>query len=90
VASHLSPRSINSSRLSANKVTAAGSQGGGLYNGAGTATLTLSSVAGNSAVLEAGGIFEKPDSTVKLVISAVFGNTPNNCRPPVAVPSCTN
>ncbi|MDX6330407.1 MAG: hypothetical protein QOI83_2790 [Streptomycetaceae bacterium] len=81
---------INSSALSANKVTAAGSQGGGLYNDLGTATLTNSSVAGNSAVLEAGGIFENPGSTVNLVTSSVAGNTPNNCRPPGAVPGCTN
>ncbi|MET8681962.1 hypothetical protein ABZW18_31380 [Streptomyces sp. NPDC004647] len=45
---------------------------------------------GNSAVLEAGGIFEKPGSTVNLVSSVVSGNTPDNCRPPGAVPGCTN
>jgi hypothetical protein len=80
---------INSSSLSTNKVTAPGSQGGGLYNGLGTATLTNSSVAANSAVLEAGGIFES-GGTVNLVTSSVAGNTPNNCRPTGAVPGCTN
>jgi hypothetical protein len=47
-------------------------------------------VARNSAVLEAGGIFEKPGSTVNLVRSPIVGNTPNNCRPQGAVPGCTN
>ncbi|MFE7839336.1 hypothetical protein ACFU53_25770 [Streptomyces sp. NPDC057474] len=82
--------SLNSTSLSNNKVTAAGSQGGGLYNGTGTTTLTGSFVTGNGAVLEAGGIFENPGSTVNLVSSFVFGNTPDNCRPPGAVPGCTN
>ncbi|MEU2288433.1 hypothetical protein ABZ614_42175 [Streptomyces sp. NPDC013178] len=81
---------VTSSTLSSNKVTAAGSQGGGLYNGTGTATLTQTFVAGNSAVLEAGGIYENPGSTVTLVGGAVTGNTPNNCRPSGAVPGCVN
>lgn len=78
---------LNSTSLSNNKVTAAGSQGGGLYNGTGTATLTGSLVTGNSAVLEAGGIFENPGSTVNLVSSFVSGNTPDNCRPPGPSPA---
>ncbi|MGI5137741.1 hypothetical protein [Streptomyces sp. CA-106110] len=73
---------VNSSSLAANKVTAADSRGGGLYNGAGTATLTSSSVLDNSAVLEGGGIFENPGSTVDLAGSSIVGNTPDNCRPP--------
>ncbi|MGW2934230.1 hypothetical protein ACWDA7_20800 [Streptomyces sp. NPDC001156] len=81
---------VNSSSLAANKVTAADSRGGGLYNGAGTATLTSSSVLGNSAVLEGGGIFENPGSTVDLVGSSDVGNTPDNCRPPGAVPGCAD
>ncbi|GAA3795307.1 hypothetical protein ACFS5L_17250 [Streptomyces phyllanthi] len=82
--------SINSSTLSANKVTGSGSQGGGLYNHAGTATLTRSVVVSNSAVLEAGGVYENAGSTVSLVSSLVAGNAPNNCRPPGSVPGCIN
>ncbi|MFJ8108935.1 hypothetical protein [Streptomyces sp. NPDC096132] len=80
---------VDSSILWANKVTATDSRGGGLYNGTGTATLTRSFVVGNRAVLEGGGIFETPGSTVDLVNSFVFANTPDNCRPPRAVPGCT-
>ncbi|CAM5691182.1 hypothetical protein [Streptomyces aurantiogriseus] len=81
---------LNSTSLANNKVTAAGSRGGGLYNGTGTATLTHTSVRGNSAVLEAGGIYEDTGGTVDLVTSPVNGNSPNNCRPSGAVPGCVN
>ncbi|MEU0075542.1 right-handed parallel beta-helix repeat-containing protein [Streptomyces sp. NPDC006332] len=76
---------VNSSRIDGNR---ADSWGGGLSNYAGTATLTGTSVTGNSAV-EAGGIYEY-SGMVALVSSPVTTNTPNNCRPEVTLPGCTD
>ncbi|MBI0298599.1 hypothetical protein JBE04_30085 [Streptomyces sp. PRKS01-29] len=79
--------------LRANHVTvpALTSHGGGLYNAAGTATLTSSNVYSNTVAPpgNGGGIFEQPGSTVNLVTSTVFSNSPDNCQPPGQVPGCS-
>ncbi|MET7766798.1 hypothetical protein ABZS71_34275 [Streptomyces sp. NPDC005393] len=84
---------VNGTVIRANHVTvpAPTAQGGGLYNEAGTTTFTNSNVYSNTVPPpgDGGGIYEQPGSTVNLVTSAVFSNTPDNCRPPGAVPGCT-
>ncbi|MGV9849201.1 hypothetical protein ACWDWU_10440 [Streptomyces sp. NPDC003442] len=83
---------VKSTAITANHVTTASadSHGGGLFNEAGTATLTSSSVSRNTVAPpgDGGGIYELPGSTVNLVNSRVADNTPDNCRPPGAVPGC--
>ncbi|MET7936944.1 hypothetical protein [Streptomyces sp. NPDC005322] len=83
---------LNLTVLMANHVTvpALTSHGGGLYNESSTATLTRSNVYQNTVAPpgDGGGIYEQPGSTVNLVQSSVFNNSPDNCRPPGAVPGC--
>ncbi|MET8014320.1 hypothetical protein ABZU86_22685 [Streptomyces sp. NPDC005271] len=84
---------VNQTTVRANHVTvpAATSHGGGLYNETGTTTFTSSNVYQNTVAPpgDGGGIYEEPGSTVTLVTSSVFSNTPDNCRPPGAVPGCS-
>ncbi|MER6996664.1 hypothetical protein [Streptomyces sp. NPDC000410] len=74
--------------LKGNKTTAAGSLGGGLFNGAGTAALHSSKVIKNSAVADGGGVYETPGTTVTANQTDFERNRPNNCAPNGAVAGC--
>jgi parallel beta-helix repeat protein len=63
-------------------------QGGGLDNWSGTATLNDSLIFQNGAP-DGGGIFERAGSEVVLNTTEVKENSPNNCAPASAIPSCT-
>ncbi|MEU5224815.1 hypothetical protein AB0G55_19460 [Streptomyces toyocaensis] len=71
--------------LSQVRSNVASGNGGGIYT-RGEATLTRSAVTRNTA-RDGGGIYNR--SVVRLILSRVFANTPNNCAPPGSVPGCT-
>ncbi|KJY43939.1 hypothetical protein VR41_01000 [Streptomyces sp. NRRL B-1568] len=60
--------------------------GGGIYSDT-ALTMTASSVTGNTATSDGGGIFENAGA-VTLLVTNVSGNTPDNCaaKPPLAAP----
>ncbi|MGW3041769.1 hypothetical protein ACWC9T_17440 [Kitasatospora sp. NPDC001159] len=60
--------------------------GGGIYTDT-ALTMTASSVTGNTATVDGGGIYKNAGS-VTLAATNVFGNTPNNCAatPPLTAP----
>ncbi|MGW3358196.1 hypothetical protein ACWDFL_22615 [Streptomyces bungoensis] len=62
-------------------------EGGGIFNDTpGRATLTRSTVSGNTAAL-GGGIFNR--GSVRLTLTQVVDNVPDNCFPRGSVPGCT-
>jgi hypothetical protein len=83
---------LDKSKVASNTVRApAGTaRGGGIYSDSGTTKLTKSSVTGNTAsgaVGEGGGIYHEVGALIILKNSAISGNNPNNCTPPIGV--CT-
>jgi hypothetical protein len=84
---------LDGTKLKGNRTTAAGSQGGGLFAGSGTATLIRSEVSRNRADgtgSDGGGIYEQPGSTVTIDRTKVANNHPNHCAPTGAVTGCVN
>ncbi|WP_406296100.1 hypothetical protein [Streptomyces sp. NBC_00624] len=84
---------LDGTKLKGNRTTAAGSQGGGLFAGSGTATLIRSEVSRNrvdGTGSDGGGIYEQPGSTVTIDRTKVANNHPNHCAPPGAVTGCVN
>jgi hypothetical protein len=82
---------INNSAIVNNRATGTGSQAGGLFNqgSSANATLTSTTVSGNTANAAPGGI-DNDLGTVTLTSNSITGNTPTNCAgSPTPVPGCT-
>jgi CSLREA domain-containing protein len=89
---------IGGTRLANNVASCSGAgcvaQGGAIFNNVGSLTLTGSLVSANQVTAmggtaQGGGIF-KGSGPVTLSGTNVTNNTPDNCRPPGAVPGCLN
>ena len=81
---------------SAFALNTAGSRGGAIYNGlssldfGGPLVVSRSSITGNSAGIDGGGIFNHATlgATAGIAGTTVTGNLPDNCAPPGAISGC--